>query len=136
MRTHCLHFILTIASLFPSLHSRCQVNFTAIPKDFAIVPRDIKKNNADILFSGNINATSYKTVRFLTYQNGNQIHDQTQTLNYYSGVADFNYKIKLKAGKFRYNFKVIFYGTDSIVKLIKDVAIGDIFIIQGQSNAR
>ena len=135
MRTHCLHFILTIASLFPSLHSRCQVNFTAIPKDFAIVPRDIKKNNADILFSGNINATSYKTVRFLTYQNGNQIHDQTQTLNYYSGVADFNYKIKLKAGKFRYNFKVIFYGTDSIVKLIKDVAIGDIFIIQGQSNA-
>lgn len=115
--------------------TQAQVQFSACPQNYALIPRDIKTNQAEIKIAGNALNGKYTTAQFSTYQNGNLINARTVTLTYSGGLAPFDYRIKLKAGKYHYTFKIDFTGSSNLSQTINDVVIGDVFLIQGQSNA-
>ncbi len=114
---------------------QAQVQFSACPLNYALIPRDVKTNQAEIKIAGNALNGKYSSAQFSTYQNGNLINARTVTLTYSGGLAPFDYRIKLKAGKYHYTFKIDFTGSSSFSQTINDVVIGDVFLIQGQSNA-
>lgn len=120
--------------LFHSLLLHSQVVFNEAPRNGALIPRSISTNYADAKFIGSVSG-SYTRIRYRCWQNGKLFHDQTAALVYNSGNANFNKLIKIKAGLYRYDFQISLFGTDTITREIVDVVAGDVYIIQGQSNA-
>lgn len=114
---------------------KSQVVFTSKPGDLAFIPRDVKTNQAEVKISGNALNGLYNSANLKAYQNGKLINNQYISLNYSSGAAPFDFRIKLKGGKYRYSFQIRFIGSDSFIQNIGDVVVGDVFLIQGQSNA-
>ncbi|MCC7298062.1 MAG: hypothetical protein IT244_06985, partial [Bacteroidia bacterium] len=111
-----------------------QVVFNQLPRTGSVIPRNLKTNRAETHCSGKITG-SYTKVRLQCTQNGKSFSDQTKLLNFAGGVSNFDMVLFLPAGKYRYNLTLNFIGTDTLTYLIKDILVGDVYIIQGQSNA-
>lgn len=74
-------------------------------------------------------------MRVLMFQNGVKRIDVIQGFATSSGPTSFSYTTQIKAGKYNYDFVVYFYGGDTFSYRANRVVCGDVFIIQGQSNA-
>ena len=74
-------------------------------------------------------------VEFL--RNGSIVNTYNQQLNYSQDLAEFNIEIPILAELAKYRVKVYFSndGTNFLVKDIDDLVAGDVYIVQGQSNA-
>lgn len=114
--------------------SFAQVSFEKIPRQFSLIPRNLKNNRGDARFTGTVKG-SYGKVNYSATQNGKNYIASSKTLVYSGGTAAFDISMLLPAGKFRYHLKLQFIGTDTVTFLISDVLVGDVYIIQGQSNA-
>jgi hypothetical protein len=112
-----------------------QILWYAVPKAGAVVPRNTSTNLADVRLSGVVTQTKYSSMRLRCKQDGKTIYDQLIPLSYSGGTAGFDRIIKIKAGRIRHNFEVELYSTDTLRYSITDVVAGDVYIIQGQSNA-
>ncbi len=131
MKTKLWYLVLFMFMVVPA---NGQVYFTNTVKDLALIPRDVKTNIGTALFDGNCSG-NYNIFKCQTFQNGKLISSYSTNLKFTSGTAPFSYSIKLPAGKYHYQFNISFEGPDSFKQKILDVLVGDIYIIQGQSNA-
>lgn len=113
-----------------------QVVFTEKPINLELISRNLSTNKGTIQISGNILNGKYSKLRVVTFQNKTQLSDISKTYTTSNSVTPFSYTNTLQAGKYHYDFDLYFYGSADTVKYqIKSVVCGDLFIIQGQSNA-
>ena len=70
-------------------------------------------------------------------RNGTVQQNFTQNLSYQNLVAPFSFDVNINAELAKYRVKIYseYNGTINLVKDIDDIVAGDVFIIQGQSNA-
>jgi Carbohydrate esterase, sialic acid-specific acetylesterase len=111
------------------------------PISLQVYARD-SLNKGYVVFKGDVDKTGgnidYTLISIEAKRNGSPYGGTfTQTLIYTGELAPFNFSIAIDAEKINYSFKVILQiGTTSKTEysVVKIVA-GDVFIIQGQSNA-
>lgn len=111
-----------------------QVHFNRIPREFGLLPRNLKTNRGEARFSGTITGNYPKLSLWVT-QNGKPYATVTKGLIYSSGTATFDVSQLLLAGKYHYDLTLLFMGADTLQFSIQDIVVGDAYIVQGQSNA-
>jgi len=77
----------------------------------------------------------YMTVKL--YKNNNLINSFDNSLNYQNGVAPFNFQININSELSKYSVEIFTNknGSQQQIGNINDIVTGDVFVIQGQSNA-
>ncbi len=119
-----------------------QVTFTTLPIDKQLVGRDVVTNLGDIIVEGEVNniGVTYNAIEIKLYRDGivQNTSTQTQTLTFTGNLAPFNFSIPIIAELHNYSIKI--YGkqgtTLTLEKEVVDIVAGDVYIIQGQSNAQ
>lgn len=114
---------------------RAQVVFSKKVQPLELVPRNISNNLGTVTFSGQFFGNKYNSMRVLMFQNNVKKIDYVQGFTGSAGTTSFSYSTQIKAGKYNYDFVVYFYGNDTFTYRADRVVCGDVFIIQGQSNA-
>ncbi len=112
-----------------------QVTFSFKPKNLELIPRNLSNNKGVVNFNGFILNSQYSKLRIVTYQNKTIIEDSSKTYSFGSNSIPFSYSKSIDAGKYVYDFDLIFYGVDTLKYQVKNIVCGDVFIVQGQSNA-
>jgi len=129
-----LFFLLLVSPLAYS-----QVTFTKVPLDKQLIGRDLLTNTGQIYIEGNVdsNGVNYQSIEIDIFRNNVFSTSVSQSLNFNTNTADFNFDIPIIAELANYTFMV--YGNNAGVrtleKEINEVVVGDAYIIQGQSNA-
>jgi len=137
-------FFISLA-LFPffskaeSLTNVAGVTFQQFPVDRQLYPRNVFSNRANIVIAGEVQSWSgHNGVKVVLRQNGVILQEFNRTLNYSAGRASFNFNIEIEAGLTNYDFE--FYGTNdnqqTLERTVSEVVVGDVYIINGQSNAQ
>ena len=80
---------------------------------------------------------SFDSMTVKLYKNNNLINSFDNSLNYQNGVAPFNFQININSELSKYSIEIftIKNGSQQQIGDINDIVAGDVFVIQGQSNA-
>ena len=83
------------------------------------------------------NETEYESLKVQLLRNGTIVENYTQELEYLEDIADFNFQIPILAELAKYRIKAFGYSESEEFLLhdADDLVAGDVYIIQGQSNA-
>ena len=113
------------------------VNFTAIPQPMQVYPRSLSNNRAVVPISGEVVSPGQDEMVVRVYRDGLLTDMLTQTLTYDSGVATFSFSPEITAEMKNYTFEVhAKVGiAETLIESVTDVVAGDIYLINGQSNA-
>jgi hypothetical protein len=134
--TRWFKYGLSAVILCISLTLSAQINFTQAPKDGAFLARNLKSNVAKYEIEGTVTDNSYTSLTVEVYRDNSLIYTYPLNLNFSQGKALFNRPIALKAGKYSYTIKYILTGSaNSWSTQVDNIQVGDVYIIQGQSNA-
>jgi len=70
-------------------------------------------------------------------RNGTLQQTYSQSLSYENQIAPFSFDISIAAELAKYRIKIytVYNGSEKLVKDVDDIVAGDVFVIQGQSNA-
>ena len=115
------------------------ISFNTIPLNNQLVGRNTTTNNGTVIINGEVNSNTinYEQIVVEKYRNNILSSTTPQTLNYTGNIAPFNFSIDIPAELAQYTFKI--YGKIGTIltleKTITNVVAGDVYIIQGQSNA-
>lgn len=121
--------------LLYSISLKGQISFTNVPKEGAFLARDLNNNTAKYDIKGTVTDPSYTTITFEVYRN-NYLERTYQTkLQFINGKAEFKRAVRLTAGKFTYSIKYILKGSTVYSQQINNLMVGDVYLIQGQSNS-
>lgn len=116
-----------------------QIVFDTIPLNKQLLGRDIITNTGDIIINGSVDNTStpYDSLKVKLYRNNVPLDSVSKLLAYTGSTAPFNFKIPITAEL--ENYKIEIFGKTGTVetfeKVVDSLVAGDVFIIQGQSNA-
>ena len=117
---------------------RATVDFTSIPKNQQIVPRDLETNTAVITIAGKETAGGCESVTLRSYQNGTVSGaDLVAPLHYIGGEASFSFAPEIVAGLISHDFEIYVRqdGMSRLIRSVTGVAAGDVYLWYGQSNA-
>ncbi len=115
------------------------VTFEDYPLPNQLYQRNVQTNMATIPVKGYISTTGYTQVRVqVTNEQGQQVTQRSQNISYAGGRANFQLSINIPAARNNHNvtFSGFKNGNWDILRSIDRVLAGDIFIINGQSNAQ
>jgi len=116
-----------------------QVTFTSIPIDKQLVGRDVITNTGDVIIEGEVDNTSvtYDAIEVELYRDGILQNTYTESLTFTGSITSFSFNIPIVAELHNYSIKI--YGklvtVLTLEKEVVDIVAGDVYIIQGQSNA-
>ncbi len=120
-----------------SFHSEAQVVFSNSPSRLQLFPR-ASDDSASVALIGEVAVSQWTKIIF-TFHKDNVLADSTVlNLNFIgNNSASFTKNYRIKAKKSWYNFRVYLYDNNSTVKVLTadSVVCGDVFLINGQSNA-
>ena len=131
--------ILTFLLILLFTFSYGQVTYTTLPLDKQLVGRDVVTNKGDVIVEGEVNnvGVTYDAIEIELYRDGVLQNTFTQNLTFTGNTAPFNFAIEITAELINYSIKV--YGKTGAVLTLEeevfDLVAGDVYIIQGQSNA-
>lgn len=113
------------------------ITFTAFPKDLAVYPRDLSTNTAVVPIAGTVETPDQDEVILRVYRDGALITTLNQELSYDAGGGSFSFVPEIAAELQNYNFEFFIRdGTlETFVRRAEFVVAGDIYLINGQSNA-
>lgn len=113
------------------------VSFSAVPKNRAVVPRDLATSDATVAFAGTEREGGYVSAVLRTYRNGVFLAEQTQALTYTETIAPFALSRQIPAELASYDFEFLLEkaGVLRLVRRVTDVVAGDVYLFYGQSNA-
>ncbi|MBK9247355.1 MAG: T9SS type A sorting domain-containing protein [Ignavibacteria bacterium] len=110
--------------------------FTAIPQDLQLYPRD-KNDSSVVRIAGKIPQNLYDSVVVVVEKNNKFMKRLTQKLVYNGIDAAFDFAPTIHAELSEYSFAI--YGRksskDTLLARRRDIVSGDVFLINGQSNA-
>jgi len=80
---------------------------------------------------------SFDSITVKLYKNNNLINSFNSTLNYQNDVAPFNFQISIDSELSKYSVEILTNknGFQQQISVVNDIVAGDVFVIQGQSNA-
>jgi len=83
------------------------------------------------------NNDPFSSINVELLRNGTLQQTYTQNLSYENQIAPFSFDINITAELAKYRIKIytVYNGSEELVKDIDDIVAGDVFVIQGQSNA-
>lgn len=123
-----LSFILLHLLFLSSIGVFSQVSISKFPANNQVIQRN-EQNEAVFQVVGNITESSHTSVSLRILKDGNVFYEQAQMTS-----NQFSFSPTLQAGNFNYTFILLLDGITEI-KRTTQVAVGDIFLIYGQSNA-
>jgi hypothetical protein len=115
-----------------------QVVLTRCPKPLQLYPRDLATGRANVTMAGHVlSGANCTQVTATVTRRGAAYTNVTQSLTYVGGKAPFTLVVPIVAELADYDFalKVTRNGGDYTVVTVNDVVAGDVFLINGQSNA-
>ena len=112
------------------------VTITTFPKDYQLYPRD-GSDKGTVTVAGNVVSSSTDKVRVDVLRNGVAYSSTEEPLSYSGGSADFSVDVTIDAELADYTIKLytVDGGVDAHQATADYVVAGDVFVIQGQSNA-
>ncbi len=118
--------------LFFSVSNVAAATLYLFPEDMQLYPRDLTTNLADIPISGLVNPNATIAVDLNIYRNG------TLSTTIPLTTPGFSLTVQIPAELANYNFELV--ATDvsnnqSVIGVANDVVAGDVYLINGQSNA-
>ncbi len=122
-----------------SISSYAQITFTKSPINGQLVGRNLSTNLGQVTIEGHVDnrIVDYSEIQIDKYRNNVYVETFSTTLNYVQNISAFNFSISIPAELANYSFKI--YGKNgnalTLEKEIFDIVAGDVYIIQGQSNA-
>jgi hypothetical protein len=83
------------------------------------------------------NNNPFSSINVELLRNGTLQQSYTQNLSYQNQIAPFSFDINITAELAKYRIKIytVYNGSEELVKDVDDIVAGDVFVIQGQSNA-
>ena len=113
-----------------------KTSFTQIPQNLQLFPRNAK-NESVVTFTGKIETANYNSISMIVTRNNSIVKSYKTPLSYANSVANFTFSHTIKAELAQYGFKIYaIQGTDSLLVTSRDnIVSGDVFVINGQSNA-
>lgn len=121
-------FVMQCLLVLCSMSVFSQVNVSKFPLTNQVFQRN-EQDEATFQVIGKVTESGHSSISLKILQDGNVFSEQTL-----DATADFIFSPTLKAGKFDYTFILTLDGTREIKKATQ-VAVGDLFLIYGQSNA-
>lgn len=118
---------------------RFAVNFTAVPVNHQVTPRNVASNNAVVPVSGSETLGGFEKAVLRVLRNGVLLGaEMEQTLDYSGGSASFSFSPTITAELASHTFQIYLkQGANlRLVREISDVTAGDVFLWYGQSNAQ
>ncbi|MEL7339861.1 MAG: sialate O-acetylesterase, partial [Bacteroidota bacterium] len=128
--------ILIALSLLP-LSLTGQVSVSEFPADLQLYPRDLVSNQATITASGTVDlgAITYSEMRLKIYRD-NVLQATESVPMVGTGITPFNLSYDITAELNNYKFELYgFNGSENLLESADSVVAGDVYVIQGQSNA-
>ena len=116
-------------------HSDAQINLIQSPKSKAFIPQNKKTRSAKFKVIGEVTTGGYTHISIKVFQNGALKQNHKKPLIYNNGKANFNQLIELKTAKTLYDITYELNGRLNYSFTVKGILVGDVYIIQGQSNA-
>ena len=126
-----------------------QVSFTTLPLDKQLVARDVSTNKGHVIISGTYDRSgggnpNYDDILVRVERDGSFYDSEIEPLNYTGNVANFFFDLLIDAELENYSIEI--YGrvgaSETLLDLpgdandiLEDIVAGDVYIIQGQSNA-
>jgi len=130
-------FQLFIVSFFGLATS--QVTVVNMPRKMALYPRLAPADTGCATISGSIDSTGskYTSMRIKAYRNNALVTTQSQTLIFTGKIApfSFNYGIKAELAMYKFELLGVAGSVETLIKSADSIVCGDVFIVQGQSNA-
>lgn len=114
-----------------------QISWTVRPQNLQFIARNPSDNRGMISFRGSVANTGYTSLEVRVYRNGSYLSSSQAALNYSGGVAPFSVNISLTSGRYMYSALVILKNssTETTAYTVKGIAVGDAYLISGQSNS-
>ncbi len=113
----------------------CQVVFTSRPSSLQLYQRQTN-DSASVSISGKVVSNGYTKAIYTLRKNGVVIDSSIVNISYSSGSANFSKSYKIPAEKSFFLFAMyIFNGTPLRILSADSVCAGDVFLVNGQSNA-
>lgn len=137
-RTSFCHLIVLLLLIPIAEQLSAGIIYTDFPADMQLYARDIATNQAQITVSGiaeGIGTGSHIELR--VYRGTNIFSNQTKTLVYQNNKAAFSFQATIQAELVNYRFEVyvISSGAYTLDNTASNIVAGDVYIIDGQSNA-
>ncbi|MFT5157491.1 MAG: hypothetical protein ACI83I_002052, partial [Bacteroidia bacterium] len=130
-----IRLLLLVFAMIYSLNTSAQLVLTHAPTDGAFLAQNVKSKSANYLLTGVVNDLSYSTLFINVYQSGKLMSRIKVSLVLSGSKYNFRQMVFLPAGKFLYKISFQLNGKTTITQDIEDLVVGDVFLIQGQSNA-
>lgn len=132
-----LKYNLLIIVFLTQLSLLGQVNFTKLPLNNQLVPRDISTNLGEIIIEGNVDSIfDFTAIKTIVLREGAGFDTVITEIDYSSGIGTFSNKTFIEAELANYSFRIYGITTSgsNLLRSITNIVAGDAFIIQGQSN--
>lgn len=113
------------------------IAFSHFPKPMQVYPRNLVTGYGSVLVAGAVTNAGSTQIAVTVLRNGVAYTNFIQSLVYSNGTAGFAITAPILAELASYTFEVRVTrdGTDYLVASAADVVAGDVFLINGQSNA-
>ncbi len=113
------------------------VRFTALPQDRQLYGQDKATHQASVPISGEVIAEGYDQAIARVYRHSSLVATVAQPLSYSGGVAPFSFAPAITAELANYDVELSLSagGVERSVHRSYDLVAGDVYVIQGQSNA-
>ncbi|MCH2112118.1 MAG: sialate O-acetylesterase, partial [Planctomycetes bacterium] len=108
-----------------------------VPSQGQVFSRDLTTNMAQVTISGIVTAPNYDRVNLVATRDGSNWSVDSEILDYSLGDPEFTLEVDIEAGLWEYEFELLLEsrGATQSVELIENVVCGDVYFINGQSNA-
>ncbi len=106
-----------------------QIAYQKFPQNNQIFQRN-DQNEAEVSVKGFLNENGHSSITLKIFQDDNLVYENTLSV---AGTMPFEFSPTIRAGKYNYAVKLYLDGNE--VKSASKVAVGDVFLIYGQSNA-
>lgn len=125
--------LLLLFSLLLTIETNAQYKIINCPRENAFLARNKTTGKAALTLLGTVSDSGITLLQILIYSNGKI--KQSSIYYFNSSSKSFYYKTNLDAGKFIYKIEFLFSGKSNYSKTIDGIMVGDVYLVQGQSNA-
>lgn len=110
-------------------------SLTQFPKNYQLYKRNVTTNLSEVKVSGVINRSSnFNSLNLDVYKNNVLINSHLFQLYYNQDIANFNFSVNINSELSVYKF--ILKSNDGVIlKTSSNIVSGDVYVINGQSNA-
>jgi PKD repeat protein len=113
------------------------VSFAALPLPLAVLPRSLSTNEGTATVRGTVGSPGYDSVLVEVSRGDSVVHESTQSLCSQATPDSFDLAVPVEAVLENHTLRVYLVSGDERrrVATVDDVVAGEVFLIQGQSNA-